>query len=121
LRMTRRLKARIELQEKDERSIFSDSIGMTGDWRKAGPVYYLPLRSLVAVRTANLITAGRCISSDSAWDITRAIPACAVTGQAAGTAAALLCLSDNKDFISTDIKLLQAMLKKQNVPVDEKL
>ncbi|MBN1445489.1 MAG: FAD-dependent oxidoreductase [Candidatus Omnitrophica bacterium] len=121
LRMTRRLKGLTELQEKDEGRIFRNSVGMTGDWRKAGPVYCIPLTALAAVRTPNLVTAGRCISSDSAWDITRAIPACAVTGEAAGTAAALLCLSGNKSFASLDIKLLQAMLKKQNVPVDKKL
>ncbi len=114
-RMTRRLKGTTELQEKDERRIFSDSVGMTGDWRKAGPVYYMPLSALAGVKTSNLITAGRCISSDSAWDITRVIPTCAVTGEAAGTAAALLCRACKKNFDTLDVKELRAQLKKQNV------
>lgn len=116
LRMTRRLKGKIELDERDDGKIFPDSIGMTGDWRKAGPVYYIPLRALTAVRTQNLVTAGRCISSGSAWDITRAIPACAVTGEAAGTAAALLCRTGKKSFDALDVKKLRTQLRKQNVP-----
>ncbi len=114
-RMTRRLKGRMELQESDDHKPFVDSIGMTGDWRKAGPVYRIPLGALAAVNTGNLITAGRCISSDSAWDVTRVIPACAVTGEAAGTAAALLCRSGSKNFGSLDVKKLQQQLNKQNV------
>ena len=39
------------------------------------------------------------------WDITRVIPVCAVSGQAAGTAAAL-----GSDFTKTDIRALQKHL-----------
>lgn len=46
LRMARRLKGIFQLDEKDERVYFSDSIGMFGDWRKCGPVYYLPFSAL---------------------------------------------------------------------------
>jgi hypothetical protein len=118
MRMTRRLKGQIELNEQDERKIFKDSIGMIGDWRKAGPVYYIPLKALTAVKTKNLITAGRCISSRSAWDITRVIPACAVTGEAAGTASAILSITSGKSFAAIDVKKLQRQLKRQNVLVD---
>jgi len=118
LRMTRRLKGQIEINMGDEHKIFNDSIGMTGDWRKSGPVYYIPLRALIGTKTENLITAGRCISSNSAWDITRAIPTCAVTGEGAGTASALLCLMGKKSFNAIDVKQLQRYLKKQNVMVD---
>lgn len=121
LRMTRRLKGVIELQEQDEGKIFYDTVGMTGDWRKPGPVYYIPLRTLIGVKTTNLITAGRCISADSAWDIVRAIPTCAVTGQAAGTASAILCKYDKKDFKSINIKKVQDILKRQNVILTEVL
>lgn len=114
-RMTRRLKSSIELDEADERKCFPDSIGMTGDWRKPGPVYYLPFRALIGVKTANLIAAGRCISAGTAWDITRAIPACAVTGEAAGTAAALASHMKSPRFSGIDIHALQAQLRKQKV------
>ncbi len=116
-RMTRRLKGEIELGEEHERHIFSDSVGMTGDWRKAGPVYYIPLRALTAPHVPNLITAGRCISSASAWDVTRVIPTCAVTGQAAGAAAALASRMVSPSFADTEIENLQAHLQQQGVPL----
>ena len=113
-RMTRRLKGIIELEEADERTCFADSIGMTGDWRKPGPVYYIPFRSLIG-NTPNLITAGRCISARTSWDIMRAIPACAVTGEAAGTAAALMVRDKINAFSKLDIKSLQTQLSRQKV------
>ncbi|MCI8622256.1 MAG: FAD-dependent oxidoreductase [Provencibacterium sp.] len=51
-------------------------------------VLYIPYRALFAARTVNLLAAGRCIScEEDAWHITRGIPSCTITGQAAGTAA----------------------------------
>jgi hypothetical protein len=44
------------------------------------------------------------------WEITRVIPPCAVTGQAAGTAAAL-----TNDFSRLDVTALQSRLEKQKV------
>ena len=64
----------------------------------------------------NLIVAGRCTSVDETlWDVMRVIPCCAVTGQAAGTAAALI-----DDFSSLDIKLLQDKLIDNGVVLHEK-
>ncbi len=117
-RMTRRLKGAVELQEADDGRVFEDSVGMTGDWRKPGPVHHIPLRSLVAVHTANLVTAGRCISSASAWDVTRAIPTCAVTGQAAGVAAALACRKTAGAIAKLDVARLQRILAGQKVLID---
>ena len=92
LRMTRRLVGVYTMDDKEINVSFPDDIGKIGDWRKRGPVYNLPLSILYGVKVKNLIAAGRCISvTDSMWDITRVIPACAVTGQAAGTAAAHSC------------------------------
>lgn len=121
LRMTRRLKGEFELNESDERQLFPDSVGMTGDWRKAGPVYYIPLRALIGVKTTNLITAGRCISSATAWDITRVIPTCAVTGQAAGTAAVLASHMKPPRFSRIDIRTLQELLRKQKVLINKRI
>ncbi len=119
-RMTRRLRGAFELAEEDEHRSFEDTIGLTGDWRKRGPVYHLPLRSLIAVNTANLITAGRCISvGDTAWDITRAIPTCAVTGEAAGTAAALASAQTGGNLFELDILALQTRLARQGVLLKE--
>ena len=49
------------------------------------------------------------------WDISRVIPCCAVTGQAAGTAAAL-----SDDFSSLDIAVLQKELETAGVVLHEK-
>ena len=44
------------------------------------------------------------------WDILRVIPVCAVTGQAAGTAAAM-----SDDFAALDVGALQAQLRRDGV------
>ena len=49
------------------------------------------------------------------WDITRVIPVCAVSGQAAGTAAAL-----SSNFKTLSITKLQKQLKKDGVILHEK-
>ena len=55
--------------------------------------------------------AGRCISvDDEMWEITRVIPACGVTGEAAGTAAAM-----SDCFDELDILQLQKNLERQGV------
>jgi len=120
-RMTRRLKGRIELDETNERHVFADSVGMTGDWRKAGPVYYIPFRALHAIHTPNLATAGRCISARTAWDITRAIPVCAVTGEAAGTAAALAARQGCDRLSALDVGALQRRLCHQHVLIKKRI
>jgi len=95
----------------ENRKYFEDSVGLTGDWRKAGPCYEIPYRTLYTPGVPNLITAGRQISvTDAMWDITRVIPACAVTGEAAGTAAAM-----TGDFPALDIKALQQRLAESGV------
>lgn len=94
---------------------FDSSIGMIGDWRKRGPVYELPFETLYSKKVKNLITAGRCISSKGEMiEVMRVIPTCAVTGQAAGTAAAM-----NDDFSSLDVAALQAKLTADGVVLHE--
>lgn len=120
MRMTRRLVGAYELDESEERKWFDDAIGMTGDWRKPGPVFTLPYRCLYGKSVKNLITAGRCISvTTPMWDITRVIPACAVTGQAAGTAAAMQA-KDGSGFCGVDVAHLQERLTAQGVRLDRK-
>jgi hypothetical protein len=52
--------------------------------------YNIPYRTLVPVKMDNLLVSGRCISSTHVAESTvRAIYACMLTGQAAGTAAAI--------------------------------
>ncbi len=57
---------------------------------KGNAAYQIPYRILVPRRPDNLLVAGRCVSAEHlAAGSLRMMPACAVTGQAAGTAAAL--------------------------------
>ncbi|MDR1246362.1 MAG: FAD-dependent oxidoreductase [Clostridiales Family XIII bacterium] len=111
IRMSRRLEGKYVMSDTENRVYTEDSIGMTGDWRKRGPAYELPYRVLYCDEITNLLAAGRCISVDEGmWDITRVIPPCAVTGEAAGTAASL---TDN--FKALDVKELQDRLKSRGV------
>jgi len=112
VRMTRRLAGAFELNITDDHKYFPDSIGLTGNWHKRGPVYEIPFGCLYGEKIGNLITAGRCISvTEPMWDITRVIPTCAVTGQAAGTAASLL----ETAFKDINIEFLQNKLTEQKV------
>ena len=88
---------------------------MVGDWRNRGPVYELPFEILYGKDVKNLITAGRCISAtDEMVEVTRVIPACAVTGQAAGIAAVM-----TDDFASLDVSELQKKLIASGVKLHE--
>ncbi len=111
LRMTRRIVGKYTLNDEEMFKSFSDSIGMISDWRKAGPVYEIPFGCLYGKDIKNLITCGRCISvTDDMWDISRVIPACAVTGEAAGIAAAI-----SDDFATLDYNKLAYSLKNSGV------
>ncbi|NMA43172.1 MAG: FAD-dependent oxidoreductase [Oligosphaeraceae bacterium] len=121
-RMTRRLVGRKTLRQQDRQRWLENALGMCSDWRKVGPVYCLPLEALIGVHNANLITAGRCISSaGDTWDITRSIPVCAVTGEAAGAAAANLALDKLPGFRELDVPALQKYLRRKKVIIDKKL
>lgn len=115
IRMTRHLVGEFTVDDSHMHRYVEDSIGMVSDWRKRGPVYEVPFRSLYSSRIKNLITAGRCTSvTESMWDIMRVIPCCAVTGQAAGTAAAM-----TDDFTTLDISELQKILEENGVLLHE--
>lgn len=70
---------------------FDDSVGLVADWRKAGPVWEIPYRSLIpAAPVGGFLAAGRCTGAkNDAWEVTRVIPPAAMTGQIAGLAAAM--------------------------------
>ncbi len=113
-RMTRRLVGTFSLGERHMHQWFEDTVGLTGDWRKRGPVYAIPLRSLLGVRNRNLLAVGRCMSADTtAWDVTRAIPTCALTGAVAGVAAALTLQTAEGDIHHLSVVDLQRKLASQ--------
>ncbi len=110
-RTTRHITAQYRLPNDSAWSGADDSIGMVADWRKAGLVWEVPFRCMLPVNIKNLIAAGRCIDAASdAWEVIRVIPCAALTGEAAGTAAALsvaACTTPDR----LDIKLLQQTLR----------
>ena len=115
IRMTRKLIGEYELSHTQEHTCFEDSIGMVSNWKKRGPVYEIPFRTLYSNEVRNLFVAGRCTSvSQTLWDVMRVIPCCAVTGQAAGTAAALATEAG-----IPDIQLMQNTLRANGVKLHE--
>jgi len=116
VRMSRKIIGEYVLSDKEKHTYFEDSIGMVSNWRKRGPIYEVPFRTLYSAKVKNLICAGRCTSvNEPLWDIMRVIPCCAVTGEAAGTAAAM-----TDDFSILDVKELQRILVSNGVVLHEK-
>ena len=115
IRMTRKIVGEYELSNQEMHTRFEDSIGMVSNWKKRGPVYEVPFGTLYNKKMKNLIVAGRCTSvNETLWDVMRVIPCCAVTGQAAGTAAAM-----TDDFSSLDVSALQEKLRENGVVIHE--
>ncbi len=116
IRMTRKIVGEYTLSHEETHTYFEDSIGMVSNWKKRGPIYEVPFRTLYTKKVKNLIVAGRCTSvNETLWDVMRVIPCCAVTGQAAGTAASI-----TDDFSALDIAYLQEKLRKNGVVLHEK-
>ncbi|NLD83829.1 MAG: FAD-dependent oxidoreductase [Clostridiales bacterium] len=114
-RKTRRIKGAYTITEKDLKHPQPDSIGVVGDFNKPGDWYEIPYGCLYAPALENVFAAGRMISADGwAWDVTRVIPVCCLTGQAAGTAAAFIA---RQNCTAADLPLneLQDRLTQQGV------
>lgn len=113
LRMTQRICGREQILEDSDHKHVENSVGCFGNWRRSGPAYELPFGALCCQKTKNLLVAGRCISADEVmWDLTRVIPVCAVTGEAAGVAAAL-----SDDMTTLPIETLQQALIAKGVKI----
>jgi hypothetical protein len=138
VRETRRILGSYVLSEQDilNKAHFSDSIGIDSNRQNPhGPrhspdgmegsaqdeenrelvaslfTYEIPYRCLVPQRVEGLLAAGRAISADHAADgYTRNQPACMVTGQAAGVAAALSAQAGMSPR-EVDVALLQHALR----------
>lgn len=71
---------------------YADSVGTCGDFRPdgAGKHYEIPYSALYNSDYPNILVCGRIISAPQGdgWEIARVIPVCALTGEAAGNAAA---------------------------------
>jgi hypothetical protein len=79
--------------------------------------YNIPYRTMVPVKMDNLLVSGRCISSTHVAESSiRAIYACMLTGQAAGTAA-VIAIQDKVIPEKVNIRKLQDKLVRQGIQI----
>jgi len=77
-----------------------------------GESHGIPFRCLTPRGVPNLLTAGRCMSSDAiAHGSVRVMPTCLVTGEAAGLAAALAAKMNKADVHAVDTRELRRRLR----------
>lgn len=137
IRETRRIRGqyRLVLHDFITRAVFDDEIGRycypvdihasnntiesfnvfmkdhTGYRYKKGESYGVPYRILVPQVVENLLTAGRCVSTDRAMQSSiRVMPGCYITGQAAGVSAAL-CAKQGTKPKDINVNRIQSVLK----------
>ena len=66
------------------------SIGLAADWRKRNSVWEMPFGMLIPDNVEGVLAAGRAAGAiGDAWEISRVIPAAALTGEVSGVAAAI--------------------------------
>jgi FAD dependent oxidoreductase len=110
---SRRLIGQRVLRQDEVNTHFADAIGCTGNWSKYHQFYEIPYACLLSPNFDNLLVAGRCISVDHVvHHSTKEIPACMVTGEAAGTAAAL-ALKAGVQPAALDPQVLRRQLAQQ--------
>ena len=101
-------------------TVYEDAIGIIprlGPSRLGNPFVYFPYRALVPQKVEGLLVAGRSFSSDDvANDSVNLIPHCIITGQAAGTAAAM-AVDQGINPRQVDYRALQKRLRDQGVPL----
>lgn len=97
-----------------------DSVGIVsnGIGGAVVEVYEFPYGGLVDSRVENVYAAGRIVSTDEnmGWEMMRLIPACAFTGEAAGTAAAL-AIDRGETAQELNVTELQRVLEKGGVTI----
>ncbi len=93
---------------------FEDSIGIAADWRRSGPAWVVPYRSMIPANgLGSYLAAGRCTGAKGdGWEITRVIPTAAMTGQVAGLAAAM-CIEKGIEPCELPVRELQKELKEK--------
>lgn len=129
IRDTRKIDALYNLTDRDVRQQgrFHDSIGIFPEFidgygllilPTTGRYFHVPYRSLVPRNIGNLLVAGRCIGGDKvSHAAVRNMMCCAVSGQGAGTAAAV-SLRTGESFESLDVRVVQGELKRQGARIE---
>ena len=125
LRTTRHLVGDATLTTDDKYRHQADSIATIPDFSDPTVLYEVPWRTLVRTGFPNLVAVGRCASATGyAWDILRVIPPAILTGQAAGTAAAIALVGASQpDLPAINVAAVQRVLEANDSPahIDESL
>ncbi|MBN1922488.1 MAG: FAD-dependent oxidoreductase [Anaerolineae bacterium] len=88
-------------------------------WRKRVEPYNIPFRCLMVKGFHNLLTAGKCISTDQVVHSScRMTPTCCAIGQAAGVAAALALETQANTLRDISIPELRAILSAEDIELD---
>lgn len=128
IRDTRKIDALYNLTETDVRGQgrFEDAIGIFPEFidgygvlvlPTTGRYFHVPYRSLVPRNVRHLIVAGRCIGGDRiSHAAVRNMMCCAVSGQGAGTAAAV-SFRRGEDFASLNVGAVRQELKRQGARI----
>ena len=105
---------------------FADSVGIFPEFLDAygiviipttGRYFQVPYGICLPQKVENLLVAGRCVAGDRiSHAATRQMMCCAVTGQGAGTAAAV-SVKQGKTCSRVDIPTVQQALEKQGVRI----
>ena len=109
-RMTRRLKGLAEMEVVSRKHV-EHSIGcVIHCLENPEEVFEFPYEGIIDSRIGNIAAAGRIVSAGGrGWEIMRFIPSCVLTGQAAGTAAAM-AIKAGCTLQQLDVAALQANL-----------
>ena len=95
IRKIAHIDALYNLTEADGGKVFEHSVGTAGNWYHPDAGWQVPYETLIPKDLDGVLSAGRCIGTCGyAWEIFRVIPAAILTGEAAGTAAALCVKHD---------------------------
>ena len=116
-RMTRRLDGKAVFKA-DHSDTVDTSIGcMIFSLKSPAPVHEFPYEALIDEKITNIAAAGRIVSADGyGWEVARFIPACVLTCEASGTAAAM-AIKDGAALQDIDIAKLQAKLTAAGVKI----
>ena len=117
VRTTRQISGLATLAPEDADTRRDDSIGCIVGEIAPHSHYEVPFGALVNAASSNVVTAGRSISAlGAAREVTRLIAPCALTGQAAGTAASI-AIERGSAIAEIPIDELQSRLEETGITI----
>lgn len=116
-RMTRRLVGKEQLEVVPDRYVESSIGCMIHSLEIPAEVYEFPYGGLIDTEITNISAAGRIVSATGrGWEVARFIPACVLTGEAAGLAVSMAA-KENISLQTLDVPALQHTLASRGVKI----